>query len=346
MTNLVRGTLAFFNRTKGFGIVRTDVGDVFLHATKAGAFLDQLVDGASVEIDVVTRFELGEYKRSAARVMAVSEPQPIMAYGCVKWYDAAKGFGYISLVGEFAGQDARINRAVIDGSGFDLAACAGMPVRVTIEPNGRGYGVTAFASDEAIVAAYSAIVNTSQLSGWLDGHIKWFNTAKKFGFIRVGGEMDGEDFFLHISTVQRLNLSVHALQPDHPVRFRHAPNLRGKREVQELELLESTPGADAVLASEPSSDVPAPKTKRIRTSSAARRDKLAALVAPPPTEAADVQSKSARPDKPRQTPRPHKGERLAAVEVTELPDTELARQMAAQGLVHVNGADKSSTSLH
>lgn len=53
------------------------------------------------------------------------------------------------------------------------------------------------------------------------GHIKFYDRARGFGFIR---REEGEDVFLHSSIVAKYGINDHQLEPDVPVQFTSIPN--------------------------------------------------------------------------------------------------------------------------
>ncbi len=66
------------------------------------------------------------------------------------------------------------------------------------------------------------------------GTVKWFNSAKGFGFIEPDG--GGEDAFVHISAVEQAGLST--LQEGQKVNFELQPSRNGKSSAENLTIAE------------------------------------------------------------------------------------------------------------
>ncbi len=156
--NIVTGILKFFDSKKGFGIVTTAVGDVFLHRSKAGDFVNVLTDGAKVTMDVMTTYEKSAYKRSAVSVQNVTEPKSVRCFATVKWYNADKGFGFATVVdGEFAGKDAYLSRSVCGDVGILPAENMPMLAIVAEKQVGR-LAVISFVSNEEVAADFANFI--------------------------------------------------------------------------------------------------------------------------------------------------------------------------------------------
>jgi cold shock protein len=76
-------------------------------------------------------------------------------------------------------------------------------------------------------ACYLRIMTMSQ------GKVKWFNTAKGFGFIQP--DEGGADVFVHISALERANLNH--LKDGQPIAYELATQ-KGKTSAVNLKLLE------------------------------------------------------------------------------------------------------------
>jgi cold shock protein len=133
----VRGQVKWFNPNKGYGFVQLSdgSGDAFLHATAlAGIGVSTLQPGETLELHVA----LGQRGVQVTEVISVdcstaAPPRPprkssrspldrqpleasVQAMGTVKWYNAAKGFGFIVLDG--GGHDVFVHVSALDRAGI------------------------------------------------------------------------------------------------------------------------------------------------------------------------------------------------------------------------------------
>ena len=141
----VKATIKWFNMSKGFGFAQVSEGepDVFVHAsvvTKAG--IHELPNGATIECDV-TKSERG-YQVSRIHHVDLSTAEPVShghgddqrhrfdrdegeereVTGTVKFFDANKGFGFVTP--EDGGRDVFVPARVLPKTGI-----------VRLEPNQR-----------------------------------------------------------------------------------------------------------------------------------------------------------------------------------------------------------------
>lgn len=89
-SGITTGTVKFFSLHKGFGFIQSDeLGDIFLHASMAGEYLDQLKPQASVRVSYVTA-------QKGLAVSAVhSVKPPACCAGTVKFFKFSIGYGFI-----------------------------------------------------------------------------------------------------------------------------------------------------------------------------------------------------------------------------------------------------------
>lgn len=66
-----------------------------------------------------------------------------------------------------------------------------------------------------------------------DGTVKWFNSAKGFGFIKP--EAGGDDVFVHISALEEAGLR--GLDDDQAISYELVEDRRGRMSAGELKLL-------------------------------------------------------------------------------------------------------------
>lgn len=156
----VEATVKWFNSEKGFGFVQLadGSGDVFLHANAlSSAGYTTVSPGATLRV----RVGQGQKGRQVAEVLSVDEstataptghgsrpPRPaggpraprdqgpaVQMRGTVKWYNPAKGFGFVS-VGE-GGQDVFLHASALQRGGLSQVS-EGQAVWVDVVQGAKG----------------------------------------------------------------------------------------------------------------------------------------------------------------------------------------------------------------
>ncbi|HYC13012.1 MAG TPA: cold shock domain-containing protein [Stellaceae bacterium] len=151
-TSRLTGTIKWFNRNKGFGfIIASDGGgDVFLPlAVLERSGFTQAPEGATVTFDC----SQGAKGRAAVAVLNIdaSTAQPSRQHprdrggesrgpgesldGVVKWYDPARGFGFV--VANDGGKDIFVHVTALRRSGIEMLT-PGQAVRMTVSEAPRG----------------------------------------------------------------------------------------------------------------------------------------------------------------------------------------------------------------
>ena len=140
-----------------------------------------------------------------------------MANGVEKWFNPAKGFGFIQP--DDGGPDVFVHIAAVERSGL-AGLNEGMIVTYELEQDRRS-GKMSAGQIEVVGEAPAATRRPPRQSSYDDhddrggggggvaagsgsGVVKWFNTTKGFGFIQPEG--GGADVFVHISAVERAGL--------------------------------------------------------------------------------------------------------------------------------------------
>ncbi len=125
--------------------------------------------------------------------------------GRVKWFDVAKGYGFI--VPEDGGGDVLIHVTVLRRDGF-VTLTEGARVVAEAHKRDRGLQVIKVLSvtpGEPSAAQINpparVIVQAQQVGGFEIVIVKWFNRSRGFGFLTRGEGT--EDIFVHMETLRR-----------------------------------------------------------------------------------------------------------------------------------------------
>ena len=181
------------------------------HGLKSPEYQDQNVLGLTLAVPA-------ELDDSAASVVEVS--------GVIKWFDVAKGFGFI--VPDNGMPDVLLHVTCLQRDGFQTAYEG---ARVVCEVLQRPKGMQAFrilSMDEstAIHPAQTpprTHVTVTPTSGLERAQVKWFNRLRGFGFLTRGEGTP--DIFVHMETLRRFGLTE--LRPGQTVLVRHGPGPKG-----------------------------------------------------------------------------------------------------------------------
>jgi len=132
--------------------------------------------------------------------------------GQVKWFNANKGYGFVQL-SDGTG-DVFLHATALGGIGLS-ALQPGETLEMRVASGQRGPQVAEVISVDSSTAAPSRHPRASfgspseqrplEASVQEMGTVKWYNVAKRFGFIvRDGG---GNDVFVHVSALQRAGIT-------------------------------------------------------------------------------------------------------------------------------------------
>jgi len=161
------------------------------------------------------------------------------AVGAVKWFDATRGFGFISTDGDKG--DVLVHFSVLRDHGRRTLP-EGARIACEVVSRDRGLQArrilaidlsTATGPDPDVIAKRSADrVDPSALVAQAGEPepviVKWFNRLKGYGFVMREG--DTQDIFVHMETVRRAGLAD--LPPDHRMLARIAEGRKGPLAVE------------------------------------------------------------------------------------------------------------------
>ena len=157
----------------------------------------------------------------------VDEAQSVVEIsGVIKWFDVAKGFGFI--VPDNGQPDVLLHVTCLRRDGFQTAYEG---ARIVCEALQRPKGMQAFrilSMDESTAVHPAQTPSRTHVtvvpnSGLERAQVKWFNRLRGFGFLTRG---EGTaDIFVHMETLRRFGLTE--LRPGQTVLVRHGPGPKG-----------------------------------------------------------------------------------------------------------------------
>lgn len=147
--------------------------------------------------------------------------------GVVKWFDVAKGFGFI--VPDNGMQDVLVHVTCLRRDGYQTIL-EGTRIVALIQRRERGYQAFKILSMDQSTAVHPSQlppvrthVQVTPTSGLERALVKWFNRTKGFGFLTRGEGT--EDIFVHMETLRRFGLTE--LRPGQVVLVRFGDGEKG-----------------------------------------------------------------------------------------------------------------------
>jgi CspA family cold shock protein len=147
--------------------------------------------------------------------------------GIVKWFDVAKGFGFI--IPDNGMQDVLLHVTCLRRDGYQTIL-EGTRIVALIQRRERGFQAFKILSMDQSTAIHPSQlppvrthVQVTPTSGLERALVKWFNRTKGFGFLTRGEGT--EDIFVHMETLRRFGLTE--LRPGQVVLVRFGPGEKG-----------------------------------------------------------------------------------------------------------------------
>ena len=146
--------------------------------------------------------------------------------GTVKWFDNAKGFGFI--ISDEGGPDILLHANVLRNFGQGSVADHSR-ISVVVQQTERGIQAQEILTIEPpdpqeIDDEQGMIIEIPEGTPFVPARVKWFDKAKGFGFANVFGHP--ADVFVHVEVLRRYGLAD--LQPGEAVVIRVVDGPRGQ----------------------------------------------------------------------------------------------------------------------
>jgi CspA family cold shock protein len=155
------------------------------------------------------------------------------AEGKVKWFNANKGFGFVTM--DDGSQDAFLPMAILRRAGYDDVR-EGASITCEVSIGAKGPLVTNVLNIDLSTAVAPSLGGNDRRrpgpSTMMEGAVKWFEAEKGYGFISPDG--GGKDVFIHITALRRSGVT--AIGPGQRVRVEVIDGRKGL-EADRIELI-------------------------------------------------------------------------------------------------------------
>ncbi|WP_342362831.1 cold-shock protein [Terrarubrum flagellatum] len=168
-----------------------------------------------------------ELRRDAEEFAKDAPVDVIEVAGAIKWFDVAKGYGFV--LPDNGLPDILLHVSALKRDGF-ATAIEGARIVVEVVQRPRGLQVFRVLSMDNSTALHPSQmpparthVQVAPTSGLEAMTVKWFNRLRGFGFVSKGE--GAPDVFVHMETLRRFG--VPELKPGQTVLVRYGPGSKG-----------------------------------------------------------------------------------------------------------------------
>lgn len=169
----------------------------------------------------------GQADQEGDHAVSAALTTPVRLVGAIKWFDVAKGFGFV--VPDGGGPDVLLHVTCLQRDGFRVAY-EGARLDFEAVAGRRGWQVLRILAMDLSTAVHPAQLpparthlNVTAEGGFVKVRVKWFNRLRGFGFASEG---EGKpDIFLHMEVLRRYGIAD--VRPDQELLVRFGEGSKG-----------------------------------------------------------------------------------------------------------------------